>query len=60
MVAFMDSFKVSDHMHELWYGDKKVAKDMTKDQLEAKFECGLKYINFDRCNTAHNGFKHKF
>ena len=56
----MDSFKVSDHMHELWYGDKKVAKDMTKDQLEAKFECGLKYINFDRCITAHNGFKHKF
>lgn len=29
--CFFDAFKVSDHSHELWYGDKKVAKDMTKE-----------------------------
>ena len=28
---FLDSFKVSDHSQELWYGDKKIARDMTKE-----------------------------
>lgn len=28
---FFNAFKISDHTHELWYGDKKVAKDMTKE-----------------------------
>ena len=25
---FFSSFKISDYSHEMWYGDKKVAKDM--------------------------------
>ena len=29
--SFFDSFKVSDHDHETWYGEAKVAKDMVKD-----------------------------
>jgi hypothetical protein len=43
----------------MWYGDKKVAKDMTKDQLENKFEYGLEYLNIERSILAGNGFKHK-
>ena len=29
--TFFDAFKVSDYDAEMWYGDKKIAKDMTKD-----------------------------
>ena len=43
--AFLESFKVSDYSQEMWYGDKKIAKDMTKEQLENKFEFGLTYLN---------------
>eukprot|EP00347_Sterkiella_histriomuscorum_P023864 403333121 len=57
--AFLESFKVSDYSHELWYGDKKVAKDMTKEQLENKFECGLKYLNLNQSLLSGNLFKHK-
>ena len=38
---FFDAFRVSDVMHENWYGDKKVAKEMQKEQLELKAEFGL-------------------
>jgi hypothetical protein len=30
----------------MWYGDKKVAKDMHKEQLEKQYQFGLTYINF--------------
>ncbi len=29
--AFLESFKISDYAQEMWYGDKKIAKDMTKE-----------------------------
>jgi len=29
--TFLESFKISDHSHEMWYGDKKIAKDMQKE-----------------------------
>ena len=37
MKSFFDSFYISDYSQEMWYGDKKIAKDMTKEQLENKF-----------------------
>jgi len=43
--SFYEAFKISDHDHEIWYGDKKVAKDMQKEQLEKKFVYGLEYLN---------------
>lgn len=43
----------------MWYGDKKIAKEMTKEQLEYKFECGLQYLNIGSSALAGNGFKHK-
>jgi hypothetical protein len=57
--AFLDSFKVSDYSHEMWYGDKKIAKDMTKDQLENKFEFGLEYLNIGQSILSGNSFKFK-
>lgn len=57
--SFVEHFRVSDHSHEMWYGDKKVAKEMTKEQLEYKFECGLQFLNIGSSALAGNGFKHK-
>lgn len=34
---FFHQFNISDYDAEMWYGDKKVAKDMEKDQLEKKY-----------------------
>jgi hypothetical protein len=42
---FFQSFRVSDEMHENWYGDKKIAKEMKKEQLEVKTQFGLQYLN---------------
>lgn len=28
--SFLESMRVSDYDHEIWYGDKKIAKEMTK------------------------------
>ena len=57
--GFLESFKVSDYSHEMWYGDKKVAKDMQKEQLENKFEFGLEYLNIGQSILNANGFKFK-
>lgn len=43
----------------MWYGDKKVAKDMQKEQLENKFEFGLTYLNIGQSILNSNGFKYK-
>ena len=43
----------------MWYGDKKVAKDMTKEQLERKFTFGLTHLNLGSSVLTHNGFKFK-
>jgi len=42
---FLENFRISDYDHEMWYGDKKIAKDMNKNQLDKKFEFGLHYLN---------------
>lgn len=57
--SFFDSFQISDHSHEMWYGDKKVAKEMSKEQLENKFSFGLQYLNLGNCILTGNMFKHK-
>jgi hypothetical protein len=59
MKSFLEWFKVSDYDQEMWYGDKKIAKEMTKEQLEKKLEFGLEYINIGQSVLAGNGFKHK-
>lgn len=43
----------------MWYGDKKVAKDMTKEQLEKKFIFGLSHLNLGTSVLTNNGFKFK-
>ena len=37
----MESFYVSDYDNETWYGDKNVAKEMKKEQLERNLHFGL-------------------
>jgi len=46
-------------MHENWYGDKKVASEMKKEQLETTFEFGLEQIRFSACQMKNNGFRLK-
>ena len=58
-MAFLDKFKVSDYAHELWYGDAKIAKDMTKEQLEPRFEFGLTYLNIGQSAIPFFNFKLK-
>ncbi len=43
----------------MWYGDKKIAKEMNKEQLEKKFLFGLEYLNVGNSVLSINGFKHK-
>lgn len=57
--SFLEAFKVSDYDQEMWYGDKKIAKEMTKEQLEKKFYFGLEYLNIGSSVISSNGFKHK-
>jgi Ran GTPase-activating protein (RanGAP) involved in mRNA processing and transport len=44
---FVRGFKVSDYDHEMWYGDKKTAKEMVKEQLEARYEFALEILNIE-------------
>ena len=37
----LESFYVSDYDNETWYGDKNVAKEMKKEQLERNLHFGL-------------------
>lgn len=43
----------------MWYGDKKIAKEMTKEQLEKKFHFGLEYLNIGTSVLTSNCFKQK-
>ncbi len=57
--SFLENFRVSDQMHEYWYGEQKVAKEMVKEQLETKLEFGLSYLNIAYSNICQNYFKLK-
>ena len=59
LAAFLNNFSVSDYDAEMWYGDKKIAKDMEKEQLEKKFEFGLTYLNIGLGSHGGIGFKLK-
>lgn len=57
--GFFSSMKVSDYSEELWYGDKKTAKEMQKEQLISKFHCSLTHLDADHSNLGGSGFKLK-
>lgn len=57
--SFLESMRVSDYDHELWYGDKKIAKEMSKGQLDKSFLCNLKYFNMEFSSIHSNCFKLK-
>jgi hypothetical protein len=43
--AFCTAMEVSEQDHELWYGDKKTAQAMEKEQLVKSFHCNLKVLD---------------
>mmetsp|Transcript_27056 Transcript_27056/g.19500 ORF Transcript_27056/g.19500 Transcript_27056/m.19500 type:complete len:204 (+) Transcript_27056:2690-3301(+) len=59
LAAFLGAMEVSDYDHELWYGDKKIAKEMTKEKLDKVFYSNLKYLNLEESKIGNNHFKLK-
>lgn len=57
--SFLENFMISDYDQEMWYGDKKIAKDMQKEQLEKRFEFGLTLLDVGNSTLSGNGFKQK-
>lgn len=43
--TFVRSLYVSNKDHEEWYGDRKTASEMEKDDLERKMHFNLKFFN---------------
>jgi len=50
---------ISDKDHEEWYGDKKIAKDMNKEQLVRHYEWGLEYLDLKDCSAGNATFNLK-
>jgi len=44
--SFLNNMKISDQDHEYWYGDRKTADAMPKEQLDRNFHFKLAYLNF--------------
>lgn len=59
MSQFLEAMRISDYDHEMWYGDKKIAKEMTKEQLDVVFHCKIKYLNVEDSTISNNSFKLK-
>lgn len=58
--AFFESMKVSEQMHEMWYGDSKTAQKMEKDDLISKFFCNLNFLDMEGSSSMANmTFRHK-
>ena len=55
---FYCAMMMSEKDHEVWYGDKKLANEMEKDQLVAKFHCNLKFMSV--AGSKIGGFGHNF
>lgn len=47
---FLNHMGISDQDHEFWYGDKKEAGAMEKDQLTKKFHFALEYLGIEGKN----------
>lgn len=61
MEGFLNGMFISDQDHEYWYGDRKTADAMQKEQLDKKMHYALKYISMrtsELANLGHN-FKPK-
>lgn len=56
---FLDALYISDKEHEEWYGDAKIASQMTHDQLEKNLHCGLAYLNLIGSVMGDTGFRVK-
>ena len=57
--TLLNNFYISDHDHEVTYGDSKVAKEMTKGQLEKKLQFGLEKLDLRNCDLNYTGSKLK-
>jgi len=56
---FVGIMEISDYDHEMWYGDKKLASKMEKDQLVKKMHFGLEYLDLQSCKLTNFGFHPK-
>ena len=56
---FAESLKISNKDHELWYGDKKIAGEMQKDDLVKRMHFNLKLMNITDGNIGNFGVNYK-
>lgn len=57
--VFIQGLLISKKDHEEWYGDKKLASEMEKEDLEKNLFCKLKQLNFDECVVSGIGVNYK-
>lgn len=57
--SFIQYMNISDQDHEYWYGDRKVAEAMQKEQLDRKMHFKMKFIDFQNSNLANWGLNFK-
>jgi len=56
---FIDSLNISNKDHELWYGDKKVAQEMKKEDLVKHMNFKIKYLNIAEGPIGNFGVNYK-
>jgi len=53
-LQFVNALYISNKDHELMYGDKKLAKEMEKADIERHMHCNIKFLNMS--NSTIGGF----
>jgi len=59
LFAFVQSLLISNKEHETWYGDKKLASEMAKDDLVGRMHYNLKFLNLGGCAVGDFGINYK-
>ena len=57
--SFFNYMKISDQDHEYWYGDRKTADAMQKEQLDKNLQFKLEFLDFQSGNFANIGINFK-
>lgn len=58
--SFFNAMMISEQDHEEWYGDRKTAKAMEKEQLRKNFRCKLEFLDMEKSGTmAGDLFRYK-
>lgn len=57
--GFWTAMRISEKDHELWYGETKIAQEMTHEQLNKKLHWGLQFLDLGGSSFGTSNFKVK-